>query len=294
NCTNTSTSVATVQTACGSLPTPSSGNCQSNANGYKCNSVNTNPRSTSHSYSSNSTVKVIVERGTASPAEARRAITMANGGPVTSNVRATEPNYCSSGPAVTVSWIYSDPEGQTQSAYQVQVDDTGSAWNIPMFDSGKISGSGISYFQNGLAFNTTYKSRVRTWDSLDLVGNWTEQSLCAGPGCLGGGNTWRTPRHAYPIPNFTWSPATPTANQQVQFTDQTQFFDGGNGNGRDWNWFFGDGGSSTNQNPGHTYTSSNIYNVTETATDRDDYSCSISRLVNVGQSIPVWIEVNPR
>ncbi|HEY4506545.1 MAG TPA: hypothetical protein VJH71_00005, partial [Candidatus Paceibacterota bacterium] len=28
NCTNTSTSVATVQTACGSLPTPSSGNCQ--------------------------------------------------------------------------------------------------------------------------------------------------------------------------------------------------------------------------------------------------------------------------
>jgi len=105
----------------------------------------------------------------------------ANQPPTVSNVTIIEPDYCTSGPAAYVNWTYSDPEGDPQSAYQVQVDDIGSAWNPPyVFDclcqngtfsgsacplSGACDGSSTSIFVNGLNFNTTYKARVKVWDT---------------------------------------------------------------------------------------------------------------------------------
>ncbi len=46
----------------------------------------------------------------------------------------------------------------------------------------------------------------------------------------------------------------------VQFTDQTSPA------ATSWLWDFGDGGTSTQQNPSHTYSSFGIFNVTLTAT----------------------------
>jgi len=78
NCNNFSTNVGTSESACGVLPAPTPGSCSSNTNGYKCNAVNTDPQSISHAYSSAGTftAKVIVERGTALPTEARTIITV--------------------------------------------------------------------------------------------------------------------------------------------------------------------------------------------------------------------------
>jgi hypothetical protein len=68
NCTDPGTSVATVTTACGD-PT--------NATiGAKFTAVTTNPQTAAHTYAAGTyTAKVIAERGTASPAEARASVT---------------------------------------------------------------------------------------------------------------------------------------------------------------------------------------------------------------------------
>ncbi len=213
--------------------------------------------------------------------------------PTVSNVTATMPNYCSSGPGATISWTYSG--SSAQSAYQVQVDTNGSSFSPPVFDSGKVSGAVTSYFASGLAFNTTYKSRVKVWDSFNLASAWANQTTCNGTDCQGGGGSWKTPKHAYPLINFTWSPGNPIRNQPVQFTDQTTFFDGGGA--RSWNWLFkAPAGSpnSTLQNPTYTYVSNGTYNVTNTATDKDAYTCSLSKPINIQISAPVFKEVAPK
>jgi|GEM_PF-5949350 len=228
-------------------------------------------------------VEVWQNQGTAT---ATTTVTVTNQPPTVSNVTITQPDYCTSGPAAYVNWTYSDPEGNPQSAYQVQIDDIGSAWNPPFaVDSGKVFNSGTSYFASGLAFNTTYKARVRVWDSNNNVSNWTESS------------SWKTPKHAYPQVNFTYSPSTNIpANQPVQFTDQTIFSDTGGTGQRSWNWLFKAPAltpSSTLQNPTYTYTDPGSYQVQETVTDKDGYTCPSTKQINISLPIPIWKEVAP-
>jgi PKD repeat protein len=63
-----------------------------------------------------------------------------------------------------------------------------------------------------------------------------------------------------PTAGFTASPTNGVAPLAVQFTDQSI------GNIQNWSWTFGDGGTSTAQNPSHTYNSSGDYTVTLQAT----------------------------
>ena len=48
-----------------------------------------------------------------------------------------------------------------------------------------------------------------------------------------------------------------------------------------WFWDFGDGETSTEQNPEHRYTKFGVYSVTLTVTDNDEASQSISQDINV-------------
>ncbi len=61
---------------------------------------------------------------------------------------------------------------------------------------------------------------------------------------------------APPTPGFTWSPSHPTAGEQVQFTDSSV------GSPISWAWSFGDGTTSSSQNPVHTYGTSGDLEVT--------------------------------
>ncbi len=56
--------------------------------------------------------------------------------------------------------------------------------------------------------------------------------------------------------DFSASPRTGSAPLSVNFTDLTV------GDPRDWNWSFGDGATSSTQNPLHTYSTPGTYNVT--------------------------------
>ncbi|MBC8395376.1 MAG: PKD domain-containing protein [Candidatus Marinimicrobia bacterium] len=94
-----------------------------------------------------------------------------------------------------------------------------------------------------------------------------------------------------PLADFT---ATPTSGQvplAVQFTDQSVDIDG---TVVSWSWNFGDGNTSTEQNPSHTYETHGVYDVSLSATDnvgqtgietKEDY-------ITANYSGPVWYVSN--
>lgn len=247
-----------------------------------------------------------MERGSAPPAEDRKTITATNdnpkvclkdcptgGGTTTTTLGGGGPggpgsygvfpgNYCS-GISATVTWQYSDPNSDPQLAYQVQIDESGSSFSSPVLDTGKVLSSSNSYATGSgvLQFNKTYKARARVWDSNNAVSSWDTS------------DTWKTPKHAYPQVDFSWSPVNPNANQSVQFTDTSTYYSSP-ANGKSWSWLFGDSGSSDKEKPKHTYTSTGNYNVSLSASDKDDYTCSNSHTVNVKKPVPVWKEIAPK
>jgi predicted outer membrane repeat protein len=64
-----------------------------------------------------------------------------------------------------------------------------------------------------------------------------------------------------PVASFTANTTNGTAPLNIQFNDQST------GNITNYNWNFGDGNTSTEQNPTHTYNTPGTYNVTETVTE---------------------------
>jgi PKD repeat protein len=77
-----------------------------------------------------------------------------------------------------------------------------------------------------------------------------------------------------PVANFTGTPLSGTAPLTVQFTDYST-------NGpTSWQWFFGDGGTSTEKNPSHTYTADGVYTVS--LTDYNDNTTASGNMVRVG------------
>jgi PKD repeat protein len=64
-----------------------------------------------------------------------------------------------------------------------------------------------------------------------------------------------------PVANFAGTPLSGSAPLTVQFSDTST------GNPTSWSWSFDDGGTSTAQNPSHTYSAAGSYTVTLTATN---------------------------
>ena len=70
-------------------------------------------------------------------------------------------------------------------------------------------------------------------------------------------NTGCTP----PVAAFVGSPTSGTVPLTVNFTDQSS------GSPTGWSWNFGDGGTSTSQNPSHQYSTTGTFNVSLTVTN---------------------------
>jgi uncharacterized protein (TIGR02145 family) len=87
-----------------------------------------------------------------------------------------------------------------------------------------------------------------------------------------------------PVAGFITSSTNIYANQSVQFTDQST------NSPTSWSWNFGDGGTSTYQNPSHIYSNAGTYTVTLTATNSygsDVETKSNYMVVNPSGSAPV-------
>ena len=81
-------------------------------------------------------------------------------------------------------------------------------------------------------------------------------------------------------PGFTWSPASPTTNDTVSFSDQST------GGVTSWSWTFGDGTFSQNQNPTKRYTSPGTYAVTLSIT-RGTEAAYLTKNITVSAPAPI-------
>ena len=84
--------------------------------------------------------------------------------------------------------------------------------------------------------------------------------------------------NAFSLPNidFLAAPVNGCNPAPIQFTDLSTSPNGAAM--ASWQWTFGDGGASTQQNPSHTYTQVNSFNVTLNATDANGCSQSLTKV----------------
>jgi len=72
-----------------------------------------------------------------------------------------------------------------------------------------------------------------------------------------------------PAASFTATPLSGSSPLNVQFTDSST------GSPTSWSWSFGDGGTSTIQNPSHTYTSAGNYTVSLTSANANGSNATV-------------------
>ena len=90
-----------------------------------------------------------------------------------------------------------------------------------------------------------------------------------------------------PVANFSGSPVTGDALLTVNFTDTST------NNPTSWSWTFGDGGTSTLQNPAYTYQNPGTYAVSLTATNAGGSSTTTKTGYITVTSLPIRISGTP-
>jgi len=90
------------------------------------------------------------------------------------------------------------------------------------------------------------------------------------------------PQPQPPTADFTFSPSSPTTDDTVRFTDRSSDPDG---QIVQWRWDFGDGRTSTLQNPTHRYTHAGTYTVTLTVTDDDGLTDTATKAITVREAL---------
>ncbi len=199
----------------------------------------------------------------------------------------TEPDYCTSPLGITANWIYghsTDP----QKYYRIQIDDN-SDFSSPLFDTGMlesntdskyiVSGDNPLYTNSGdmLYGSTLYYVRVR----VRIIDRWPDGVASDWSNVL----TWTTPNERFPQPEFSWEPEQVIEDEEVQFTDESV----PQSSVRTLNWLFGDGNSSTDKDPTHTYELDGNKSVTLTVNG----ACLITKDLTVKEKPPIWKEILP-
>lgn len=114
-----------------------------------------------------------------------------------------------------------------QTKYQLEVrnlDGTVVLWSKgPTVTNGPTNGNEtfVQYAGTALAWNTSYKWRVKVWDN-----NGGDSGDLANAPWF----TFVTPRHPDPIADFTYSPKIVLANTEIHFTNNSQCYDDGAAN----------------------------------------------------------------
>ena len=114
------------------------------------------------------------------------------------------------------------------------------------------------------AINTISKARVRFH---------LRQALCGIDADLYEFDFYSETDNLAPVADFSFYPTKPPIESKVYFTDKSTDVDGYI---KSWSWDFGDGASSSEQNPNHQYTATGMYEVKLIVKDNDD---SVSEII---------------
>lgn len=92
-----------------------------------------------------------------------------------------------------------------------------------------------------------------------------------------------------PTASFTFTPANPRVNQTVRFTDQSSDPDN---DIQSWFWDFGDGKTSSSQNPIYTYSRTGAFTVTLTVRDKAGNIATVQKIVNVQEQPKPFVYIS--
>ena len=123
-------------------------------------------------------------------------------------------DYCNAPLRPRFAWTFvSTNPNSTQAAFQLQVA-TDNGFNNIVYDScdpapgtcsdGHVSNS-YALITPLPSYNTMYHWRVKVWDSFGIESDWHN------------GDSFKTPKHAYPKPDFTASPPVPAVDEITLF-----------------------------------------------------------------------------
>ena len=232
-------------------------------------------------------------------------------GPTISDL-AVSSDYCPIVPATGIayiSWTYNNSNGRYENQFQMQIDDdpdfsspevnrTFSNLSNPPGSVNQQSVFIVTGFEpDSLVYGYTYYGRAKVWETDPDTG---------GPGADSGwvyntgsapGSPYATPPHPGPYASFTFSPSNPAPGNAVSFDNNSTCYDFSDPvDCQSYLWDFGDGGSSTQENPTHVYNTNGSFNVDLTASDELG-SCQTNKTVPVSASsnkkLPQFKEVSP-
>lgn len=216
--------------------------------------------------------------------------------PATMSVSVGSPaTYCG-GAAHYFAWTYSDTDSSTESRFEFQVDNN-SDFNSPEVDRDYTGLSNPSPTVNNqvvtvsespgsdqIGYNTTYYWRAKVYDDTGRDSGWVN------------GSAFTTETHRYPLIGLSWSPQSPSQDEDVLFVDQSTVYGGTTKS--NWAWTFEDGAPavSSSQNPTVQFASNGAKEVVLGMTDSDGFTCDNSAnpgTVNVQFTLPDWREIIP-
>lgn len=234
-------------------------------------------------------------------------VSLSNSPPAITGCVASIGDLCQLGsnPVATFGWGYSDPDGDIQKSYQVQIAENNSFSPI-LYDSDRVDNSQNQMVTPALQYGHTYYYRVNVWDSKDAKSTPDWQSgTCTF-------NTLSGIAHQYPSAKFTYSPAAPLQFQDIAFDpDTSQVFGGSTISA--WNWDFdykaGNPGEpsidDSTRYPTRSYASKGNHRVNLKVTDSSGYACwadetmcgvnpcDNTKTITIGTNNPNWDETRP-
>lgn len=191
------------------------------------------------------------------------------------------------------SWNFSDPNGDSQSAYLIQISTSSNFSTI--FWQYSASSSVTSYVTpNIFSYDgKTFYARLKVWDSRGGESQWSNTI------------SFTTPQNPPPFVNFTWSPQRVVANYPTQFCS---IFSAGtceNPPDNGWSecflppctfsWDFPGGNPSQAQEPNPVVRFTNLGEnvVSLTITDSQGRTCKKTASLSIKPPLPQWREISP-
>lgn len=162
-------------------------------------------------------------------------------------------------------------------------------------DAGTLTATGTNLKKSGnelthsspraMSGSPSTTSYTFTWAAPAAAGTYTMQAIgLATNGAKPGTWGWAPPlaitvaaATPAPVAEFAFAPSSPMAGQTVSFSDAST------GSPTSWAWSFGDGGTSTAQNPTHAFATPGTFSVALTATNAGGSNTRTQSVTVAGQ-----------